>query len=311
MGRDRLVLDVRPNIPLFLDFLIIECGLADNTILAYRRDLTKFANYVEEDQIDAKTLSPSELQGFLVRLHEDGLALSSIARHYAAVRMFLRFLYLEKKVDRDITTVVESPKKSKPLPKVMHYSQVEALLDAPDPSEPSYLRDRAILETLYATGMRVSELVGLKMDSMNLKIGYVRVFGKGNKERIIPVGRMAIEAVESYLAILRPALMGPLSEDGLFLSRTGRPLDRTMCWRIVKKYARRAGLHDSVTPHTLRHSFATQLLAGGADLRMVQDLLGHVDVTTTQIYTHVDRSHLQKAHAKYHPLQQPEFATKN
>jgi len=303
-----IVLDVRQNIPLFLDFLTVECGLADNTILAYRRDLTKFADYTENGRIDVRTLSPTELQGFLIRLHDDGLALSSIARHYAAVRMFLRFLYLEKKVDRDITSIVESPKKSKPLPKVMHYSQVEALLDAPDPADPPYLRDKAILETLYATGMRVSELVGLKIDSINLKVGYVRVFGKGNKERIIPVGRLAIAAVEKYITILRPALTGPKTDDALFLSRTGRPLDRTMCWRIVKKYARRAGLHDSVTAHTLRHSFATQLLAGGADLRMVQEMLGHVDVTTTQIYTHVDRSHLQKAHAKYHPFQQPEFA---
>jgi integrase/recombinase XerD len=303
-----IVLDVRQNIPLFLDFLTIECGLADNTILAYRRDLTKFSDYSETRRIDVRTLTPTQLQGFLVQLDEDGLALSSIARHYAAVRMFLRYLYLEKKVDRDITTIVESPKKSKPLPKVMHYSQVEALLDAPDPADPPYLRDKAILETLYATGMRVSELVGLKTDSMNLKVGYVRVFGKGNKERIIPVGRVAIDAVEKYQTILRPAMTGPKSDDGLFLSRTGRPLDRTMCWRIVKKYARRAGLHDSVTPHTLRHSFATQLLAGGADLRMVQEMLGHVDVTTTQIYTHVDRSHLQKAHAQFHPFQQPEFA---
>ncbi len=215
--------------------------------------------------------------------------------------MFLRFLFMTGRTDRDITTVLESPRRWKHLPGTLHYSQIDALLAAPNPKDPLYLRDRAMLELLYATGMRVSELVGLATDQLNLKIGYLRCIGKGNRERIIPIGRRAIEAVADYLRELRPALTARRETNAVFVTRTGRSMDRTNAWRLVIKYARRAGIAKKVSPHTLRHSFATHLLEGGADLRIVQELLGHVDVSTTQIYTHVDGARLKRIHQRYHP----------
>ena len=187
------------------------------------------------------------------------------------------------------------------IPDAVHYGQVERLLGAPDIKDDLYLRDQALLELLYATGMRVSELVDLTIDRLNLQLGYVRCIGKGRKERIIPVGKFAIEAVREYLKALRPRLMGDRHTAAIFLSRTGRPLDRTNIWRLVRKYARIAGIHEHLSPHTLRHCFATHLLSGGADLRVIQELLGHADVTTTQVYTHVDESQLKHVHSKYHP----------
>jgi integrase/recombinase XerD len=297
------VFDLRQAVDRFLDYLVVEAGLSENTILAYRADLNKFVTHLDRKRIDIRKLTPVQIQEFLRSLSVAGLAISSIARHLAAVRMFLKYLYMTAAVDRDVTTLIDSPKKWKNLPNVVHYKQISALLEAPDPEEAAYLRDRAILELLYATGMRVSELVTLNTGSVNPTVGYVRVIGKGRKERIIPVGTAALDALEDYVTMFRPTLVGPDSDDALFLSRTGRPLDRTAAWRIVVKYAERIGMTGRITPHTLRHSFATHMLQGGADLRVVQELLGHADVTTTQIYTHVDRSHLKQIHRRYHPLQ--------
>lgn len=297
------MVDLDEAIDRFLDYLVVEAGLASNTIIAYRRDLNKFTYHLDHHQIDIRHVTPLQIQGFLRSLSEAGLAISSIARHLATVRMFLRYLHVAGLLERDVTTLIDSPKKWKYLPHVAHYKQIAALLESPDPEDPAHLRDRAILELLYATGMRVSELVTLKTDSINSTVGYLRCIGKGGKERIIPVGAPALEAVDEYVKILRPALASPKSADALFLSRTGRPLDRTNAWRIVVKYAERIGMAGRITPHTLRHSFATHMLQGGADLRVIQELLGHVDVTTTQIYTHVDRSHLKQIHRRYHPLQ--------
>ena len=234
-------------------------------------------------------------------LGRGGLVVSSIARHLAAIKVFLRHLYAERVLRRDLASLIESSKRWRTIPDAVRYNQVEALLAAPDPREEFYLRDRALLELLYATGMRVSEVVDLTLEQINLRLGYVRCIGKGRKERIIHVGRTAIAAVEEYLEYLRPRLLGDRSVSAIFLSRTGRPLDRTNMWRLVRKYAITAGVDKPLSPHTLRHCFATHLLSGGADLRIVQELLGHADVTTTQVYTHVDEAQLKRVHREYHP----------
>jgi len=204
-------------------------------------------------------------------------------------------------VEDDFTTILESPKIWQRLPIICSKQQVVDLMNAPSPDEPFYLRDKAMLELLYATGMRASELAGLRIPDLNLDIGYLRCLGKGNRERVIPVGKVAIEATVEYLAKLRPGLAKPFSDNFLLLSRTGRPMSRIEVWRLVKKYAMRAGMPRNLTAHTLRHCFATHLLTGGADLRSVQEMLGHVDIATTQIYTHVDQERLREIHRKFHP----------
>ena len=290
-----------PLVKRFLDHLFVECGLAGATITAYRADLRGFWSFLTTHDINAGQISIEDIQRYLMVLQQRRLALSSIARHLATIKMFLRFLFAEHVLTRDVASLVESPKRWRTIPRVVRYDQVEALLAAPDLYCEYYLRDRALLELLYATGMRASEVADMTLDRINLKLGYLRCIGKGNKERIIPVGRAAIEAVWRYLDMLRPRLLGERTTDALFLSRTGRPLDRTNIGRLVRKHAVAAGIETKLTPHTLRHCFATHLLAGGADLRIVQELLGHVDVTTTQIYTHVDETQLKRVHSQCHP----------
>lgn len=288
----------------FTDYLVSECGLARNTIEAYSRDLREFFAHLHDATITLPAqVSTNVVRGFLMRLSERGLALSSIARHLVSVKMFLRYLHIVQVITEDVSTLLETPKKWRTLPHTLRPGQVEALLAAPEPGDPFYSRDRAILEMLYATGMRVSELAGLRVQDVNLNVGYVRVFGKGGKERIIPIGSHAIDAVNEYTRGLRAVLTesGPI--DALFVSRTGNPMDRTNIWRLVSRFAGQAGLSGNVGPHTLRHCFATHLLEGGADLRIVQELLGHADVATTQIYTHVDTSRLKSIHQRFHPHQ--------
>jgi len=292
-----------PSVKRFLDYLFIECGLAGNTVEAYKRDLCRFCATVESIGRSFAEIDMSVVQRHLVTLQHEGLAVASVARHLAAIKMWLRFLFAERELRRDVASLIESPKKWRNLPDSLRSDEVEALLAAPDPSQEYYLRDRAILEVFYATGVRVSELCSLRMDSVNVKVGYVRVMGKGRKERIVPIGRCALTAIENYLDQLRPQLAAHRDDGALFLSRTGRALDRSSVWRMVRKYAQVAGLSKSSSPHTLRHCFATHLLQGGADLRVVQELLGHVDVSTTQIYTHVDESRLRSVHRRYHPRQ--------
>jgi integrase/recombinase XerD len=289
----------------FIDYLNVECGLAANTIEAYWRDLREFIAFLDDRDIcSAVHLSTQLVRGHLVRLSERGLALSSIARHLVTVKMFLRYLFMIGALAEDAASLLETPKKWHRLPNTLRPRQVEAILGAPHPGDPFYSRDRAILETLYATGMRVSELAGLKLGDINLEVGYVRCFGKGGRERIIPLGSHAVEALRAYIRGLRQVLAESAGRvDAVFLSRTGLPLDRTNLWRLVTRYAAAAGIQQTVSPHTLRHCFATHLLEGGADLRVVQELLGHADVATTQIYTHVDGSRLKSIHQKFHPRQ--------
>lgn len=294
-----------PALPVkqFLDHLFVECGLAGSTVVAYRRDLCEFWDDVIRQCRDIAALTMPDVQRHLIALQERGLSVTSIARHVAAIRMFLRYLYAGKGLERDLASLLESPKKWHTIPATVHERQMDALLNAPDPADEYALRDRALLELLYATGIRVSEAVGLTCSRLNLEVGYLRCLGKGSKERIIPVGTSAVEALAAYLGRLRPSLAGPHSGDALFLSRTGRPLDRTNIWRLVRKYASCVGLDGKVSPHTLRHCFATHLLGGGADLRIVQELLGHADVSTTQVYLHVDEARLKEVHRRYHPRQ--------
>lgn len=290
-----------PLVKRFLDYIFNECGLAGATVTAYQRDLNEFWDHLVSREVEPSDMSMEDVQQHLIALQRRGLAVSSIARHLASIKVFLRFLFAERVLRRDLASLIEQPKKWRTIPDTVHYRSVEELLQAPDPSDEFYLRDRALLELLYATGMRVSEAVDLRLDQVNLKLGYLRCIGKGRKERIIPVGRHAIDAVGEYLESLRPRLTSERFSSAVFLSRTGKPLDRTNMWRLVRKYARLAGIDKNLSPHTLRHCFATHLLAGGADLRMVQELLGHADVTTTQVYTHVDEAQLKRVHREYHP----------
>jgi len=288
----------------FLDYLTVECGLAANTVVAYRRDLVELVAWLAADGVDrADQLEPTLIRRHLMALHTRGLSVSSVARHLVAIRMFLRYLFSNGYLDRDIGGLFDSPQMWQRLPVVVGADEVERLVNSPDPTDPLYLRDRAILETLYGTGLRASELAQLRRGDVNLQVGYLRCMGKGRRERIVPIGRHAAQSIADYLNQLRPKLAKNDGRDELFLTRTGRAMDRHNLWRLVVRHAGRAGLDKKMTPHVLRHCFASHLLAGGANLRVVQELLGHVSVTTTQIYTHVDRSRLKNIHARFHPRQ--------
>lgn len=372
----------------FLTYLYVEAGLSQNTILAYGRDLKSFLEFCNSNNVkDLQKINPRLIQNYQISLSKQNRSETTIKRSLVAIRMFLRFCKLIGLLDDDFTSILDGPKLWQKLPTVCSKTKVFELLDAPDPKEPYYWRDKALLELLYATGTRASELANLKISDLNLDIGYIRCIGKGRRERIIPLGKIAIAAVTDYLKNLRPKLaagsistksqrqtilaadrartkMRPvqdsaeqqlssnqidhnpsdemqnsenskktaenfsnnqlrtttkektdfsgyiqdkdlpcraLNNDFLFLSRTGRPLGRIEIWRLIKKYAARAGMPKNLTVHTLRHCFATHLLAGGADLRSIQEMLGHVDIATTQIYTHVDNERLRKIHKQFHP----------
>ncbi len=302
IGEKLLSLPLGQNIKDFLNYLAVEAGLSENTILAYGRDLESFLRYCKSKKVRRLgQIRPALIQNYLVILSKKSRAESSIKRYLAAVRMFLRFAKLTGLAEDEFSAILEGPKLWQKLPVVCSKQQVINLIDAPCPDEPFYLRDKAMLELLYATGIRASELAGLRCSDLNLDIGYLRCLGKGNKERVIPVGKAAVAATVEYLRNLRPKLTSQFSADFLLLSRTGRPMGRIEIWRLIKKYAIRAGMPRNLTVHTLRHCFATHLLAGGADLRSVQEMLGHADIATTQIYTHVDQERLREIHKKFHP----------
>ena len=311
MGSDRNPLIAGPetsslgqNLKGFLDYLTVEAGLAKNTVLAYGRDLRSFVKYCKSSKTNQiRQIQPALIHNYLRILTQEQKSESSIKRSLVAIRMFLRFGKLTGLVEDDFSSMLESPKVWQKLPCVCSKQQVLELLNAPCPDEPFYLRDKAMLELLYATGVRASEIAGLKTSDLNLNVGYLRCLGKGSRERVVPIGKVAIAAISDYLTcpVGRPRLVKPFSGDFLLLSRTGRPLSRIEIWRLVKKYAIRAGMPRNLTVHTLRHCFATHLLAGGADLRSLQEMLGHVDIATTQIYTHVDQERLREIHRKFHP----------
>ncbi len=299
-----LCLPIGDTVKRFLDYLTVEAGLSTNSTLAYGRDLKGFLIFCQEAHIDRLgRIDPLTIQGHMQTMSEEGRCESSIKRFLVSVRMLLRYGKLNGWIEEDYSNQLDTPKIWQKLPRVCSRDQVMELINAPCEEDVFFLRDRALLEMLYATGMRASEVCGLTLQDLNLKIGYLRCFGKGHRERVVPLGSAAIEAVQAYLDLQRPEFSGPKSEGYVLLSRTGRPLGRIDVWRLVKKYALRAGMPRNVTPHTLRHCFATHLLSGGADLRSVQEMLGHVDIASTQIYTHVDQDRLRLVHKQFHPRQ--------
>ncbi|MFW5682601.1 MAG: tyrosine recombinase [Phycisphaeraceae bacterium] len=303
-----------PLVREFLSYCKIECGFADATILAYASDLRALDAFrlgdVEQGHRNGATRGPSQawqdltaddLAAHLRELERTGLAESSLARHVATMRVFFKYHATVGRLPADPAELMSRPVTWQRLPDVMASEQVERLLDAPAADDPLRLRDVALIELLYGGGLRASEAAGLNTTSVHDTLGVVRILGKGNKERIVPLGRPAVRAVREYVDELRPELLRPeRPTDRLLLSRTGRPLERVAVWQIIKRHAKHAGV-PTAHPHTLRHSFATHLLAGGADLRVVQELLGHSNIQTTQIYTHVDRSRLTEVIKKHHP----------
>ncbi len=286
----------------FLTHLLIERGLSPNSHEAYRRDLTSYKNHLDRRGIASfSDATRQDVQGFIAYLRRRGLAPSSIARHVSAVRIFHRFLIGEGLATADPTEHVRVPKQPRRLPVVLSREEIRTLLEQPDHTTSLGLRDRAILEFMYATGLRASELLDFRRPDLLFDTGLARIFGKGGKERLVPVGRQAINVIRNYLHKVRPALAASKSGELLFLNARGGRLSRMGLWKIMDTYVELAGLEKKVSPHTLRHSFATHLLEGGADLRAVQEMLGHVDIATTQIYTHVDREYLKDVYARYHP----------
>ena len=286
----------------FLHYLTVEKGLAKKTLEAYSHDLNRFLNYLQKKGIeDVLRVTKLDVRAFLLTLKVRKLSNKTIVRNLVAIRTFFRFLTQEGKLESNPVEDLESPQLAKTLPEILSLREVEQLLETPKPQTLLGIRDRSMLEMLYATGMRVSELVNLQMNQLNLEGGYVLLFGKGSKERAVPLGAEAIKRVSHYIKGARQKLSKGKESPFLFLNRSGRKMSRQVFWKNIKSYGRRAGIRKKITPHLLRHSFASHLLARGADLRSVQMLLGHADISTTQIYTHVTGERLKQVHRRHHP----------
>jgi integrase/recombinase XerD len=286
----------------FMDYLSVERGLSSNTILSYREDLNAYLDFMEKNGVDSLSrINREDITNFMFAQKDRGISANSVARRLAAIRMFHRFLVRERIVKNDPSFLVDSPKLWKKIPDTLSLNEVEALISQPDVRDSQGIRDKAILETLYATGMRVSEIVNLKTDGINLEVGFLRCFGKGRKERVVPLGKKAIASIRRYLEICRPALLKNKQSEYLFLSRFGSMISRQSLWKLIKKYAKSAKIKKNIRPHILRHSFATHLLEHGADLRSVQEMLGHSNISTTQIYTHINKDRLKSVHKMFHP----------
>lgn len=286
----------------YFHYLQIERGLAENTLMAYRRDLIQYMEFMQTKQIkEWEEVDRHHIIQFLKTLKEKNRSTATISRMISAIRSFHQFLVNDQIVTTDVSIHIEIPRQGRSLPDVLSVEEVEKLLNIKEDS-PLAIRNKAMLELLYATGLRVSELISLEMNDIHLSMGFVRSLGKGSKERIVPLGSIAIEAMEKYLHFSRPILVKKnQSESKVFVNHHGRPLSRQGFWKLIKKLALEAGLTKEITPHTLRHSFATHLLENGADLRSVQEMLGHSDISTTQIYTHVTKSRLKDAYNQFHP----------
>lgn len=295
--------DFRFGLEDYMHFLKVERQLAGNTIISYKRDLDEYMNHLE--RAGFKTIDDVDRSAILEHLHrlkEGGKSSRTVSRHISSIRSFHQFLLREKVTTQDPTVHLELPKIEQKLPRVLSMEEVDRLIAVPDRSKPQGVRDHALLEILYGTGMRVSELIGLDMDDIHLSMGFVRVFGKGGKERIIPLGGKAIEACQLYMNTARPGFIAKQrNAEALFVNMRGTRLTRQGCWKLLKGHALQAGIQKELTPHILRHSFATHLIENGADLRAVQEMLGHADISTTQIYTHVSRSRLKEVYVKFHP----------
>ncbi len=286
----------------YLNYLLVEKGLAQKTIESYSRDLTTYLEFLKQTGITAiEDAGTTVILKHLIALRNNGLGARSRARHLVTLRGFYRFLLQEKILAQDPARLVDLPKSGLKLPDVLSVKDVKNLLMSPDTSKPKGKRDAAMLELLYAAGLRVSELVNLKIQDVNLEAGFVRVLGKGSKERIVPMGSFARKKIETFLKEERPLLLKTDVSPYLFVARAGKPMTRQGFWKRLRQYVIKAGIKKYVTPHSLRHSFATHLLEGGANLRAVQVMLGHVDISTTQIYTHVARERLKNIHEQFHP----------
>jgi len=286
----------------FLMYIQVEKGLAKSTVDSYARDLSKYADFVTKQGLSGfEMVSRKEIRELIGHLRRSGLSGASTARTLAAIKGFHRFLLLERVTDKDPTELLESPRKKRKLPMVLKTAEVDALLGAPDNRSPEGVRDKAMLETLYASGLRVSELVNLKARDVSFEVGYLRTTGKGSKDRVVPLGAVALECLKKYLEESRTAMLKGRRSDSMFVTRRGGPMTRQGFWKLIKKYAKKAGIEKDISPHVLRHSFATHLLEHGADLRSVQMMLGHADISTTQLYTHLDSDRIKKIHSRYHP----------
>lgn len=286
----------------FINYLLVEKGLAAHTIESYSLDLTRFFDFLTQNDIaDISQTDTAVILSHLIALRKSGLEARSRARHLVTLRGFYRFLIEEKIIKHNPIKIIDLPKSTLKLPDVLSIPEVQQLLKASETITPLGKRNAAMLELLYAAGLRVSELINIKVNDVNLEVGFVRVFGKGSKERIVPMGSHANEKIKDFILAGRPLLLKGMGSHFLFVARAGKPMTRQGFWKILKQHCLKTGLTKNITPHTLRHSFASHLLEGGADLRSVQLMLGHVDISTTQIYTHVAREHLIKIHAQYHP----------
>lgn len=287
----------------FLNYLSVERSLSKNTIISYRRDLEKYIAYLENARVSSlSAASRKDISDFMFSLKDKGLSPNSIARNLVAIKVFYRFLVRERILPIDPSGLLDSPKLWKKIPDALTIEEVNGLLKSVNLVTIQGIRDNAILELMYATGVRVSEAVNLKIQDVNLDVGFLRCIGKGSKERIVPLGKEAIGALKAYLEKSRPKLLKNRPGDSiLFVSRLGKRISRQSFWKLIKSYTRKAGITKDVRPHTLRHSFATHLLERGADLRSVQEMLGHADISTTQIYTHIDKNRLKLIHKTYHP----------
>jgi integrase/recombinase XerD len=293
---------VDASIDAFLSHARVERGLADNSLLAYGRDLAALAaSLAKQGVVDVEDVRDAHVLAHLIELSKSGCGVRTQARHLTATRMLFRFLVKDRVLKVDPVAEIEMPRAAKRLPAFLDVDEVERLLAVPDPTTPRGLRDRAMIETMYATGLRVTELVTLPADGLDLERGFVLVRGKGSKERVVPLGQVATDAVVAYLTHARSVFLGERTNDALFLRQGGEPMTRQGFWKLLKGYARDAGITKPLSPHKLRHSFATHLVENGADLRAVQAMLGHADLSTTEIYTHVNRERLRRLYGQHHP----------
>lgn len=293
---------MRQLIESFLNYLSVERGLSNNTISSYREDLVAFAGFLAGRKIESVSkIIKNDITDFMLSQKDRGISPTSISRRLAAIRMFHRFLTRERILQADPTSLIDSPKLWKKIPDTLSLNEVDVLLAQPNLRDRQGIRDKAILETLYATGMRVSEAVNLVADNVNLDVGFLRCVGKGKKERVVPLGKKSINSIKKYLEESRPVFLKKKESRFLFLNRFGDKISRQSLWKLIKKYAKEAKIKKSIKPHILRHSFATHLLERGADLRSVQEMLGHSNISTTQIYTHINKDRLKTVHKMFHP----------
>jgi integrase/recombinase XerD len=286
----------------YIDYLIIEKGLSKNSIESYSADLVRFVTFLEKNRIEqVNQVNTPVILAWLIDLNKKGLSSKSRARHLITIRGLFKFLTSENLLSKNPVKDVDIPKTGLALPKFMTIDEISNLIESPDIRKPRGMRDAAMMETMYGAGLRVSELIRMKLQDINLDANFIRVLGKGSKERLIPIGSQARRIIQKWIKEGRPYLLKKVSSSFLFVARAGKPMTRQSFWKIIKKYALIANIKKNVTPHTLRHSFATHLLEGGADLRSVQTMLGHSDISTTQIYTHVSREYLMKMHKQFHP----------